>query len=44
MHTVARVEGNSVALSYRPIIEDPLTPETEGGIAVKKIAPKERTF
>jgi len=44
VHTVARVDGNSVDLGYRPIIEDPLTPEKEGGIAIKKIAPKERTF
>ncbi|WP_412504420.1 succinate dehydrogenase flavoprotein subunit [Roseovarius sp. SYSU LYC5161] len=44
VHTIARLDGGNVALSYRPIIEDPLTPETKGGINVKKIAPKERTF
>ncbi|QFT98225.1 Succinate dehydrogenase flavoprotein subunit [Roseovarius sp. THAF8] len=44
VHTVARVDGKSVDLSYRPIIEDPLTTESEGGINLKKIAPKERTF
>ncbi|MFN3210337.1 MAG: succinate dehydrogenase flavoprotein subunit [Roseovarius sp.] len=44
VHTVARVDGKSVELSYRPIIEDPLTTESEGGISLKKIAPKERTF
>ncbi|MGK7654610.1 succinate dehydrogenase flavoprotein subunit [Roseovarius sp. B08] len=44
VHTVARVDGTSVELSYRPIIEDPLTTESEGGINLKKIAPKERTF
>ncbi|MEQ8294671.1 MAG: succinate dehydrogenase flavoprotein subunit [Roseovarius sp.] len=44
VHTIARVEGKDVKLSYRPIIEDPLTTEKEGGIALKKIAPKERTF
>ena len=44
VHTVARVDGQKVALSYRPIIEDPLTTEAEGGISLKKIAPKERTF
>src|SRR6056297_3481007 len=44
VHTIARVGDTSVDLSYRPIIEDPLTPETDGGISVKKIAPKERTF
>ncbi|QIE46820.1 succinate dehydrogenase flavoprotein subunit [Pseudohalocynthiibacter aestuariivivens] len=44
VHTIARVEGNKVGLSYRPIVEDPLTTEKEGGISLKKIAPKERTF
>jgi len=44
VHTIARVEGNKTDLSYRPIIEDPLTNEKEGGISLKKIAPKERTF
>ncbi|WP_397544029.1 succinate dehydrogenase flavoprotein subunit [Roseovarius salis] len=44
VHTITRLDGNKVSLSYRPIIEDPLTPETQGGINVKKIAPKERTF
>ncbi|MGK7753428.1 MULTISPECIES: succinate dehydrogenase flavoprotein subunit [unclassified Roseovarius] len=44
VHTVARVDGTSVELSYRPVIEDPLTTESEGGINLKKIAPKERTF
>ncbi|GAB4287438.1 MAG: succinate dehydrogenase flavoprotein subunit [Roseovarius sp.] len=43
-HTIARVDGNHVRLSYRPVIETPLTPESEGGISLKKIAPKERTF
>ncbi len=44
VHTVARVEGNSVDLSYRPVIVDPLSTEEEGGISLKKIAPKARTF
>jgi succinate dehydrogenase / fumarate reductase flavoprotein subunit len=44
VHTIARVGESDVALSYRPIIEDPLTPESEGGISLKTIAPKERTF
>ncbi|MEQ9261511.1 MAG: succinate dehydrogenase flavoprotein subunit [Roseovarius sp.] len=44
VHTIARVEGAKVDLSYRPIIEAPLTTEKEGGISLKKIAPKERTF
>ncbi|MEZ5884584.1 MAG: succinate dehydrogenase flavoprotein subunit [Paracoccaceae bacterium] len=44
VHTVSRVEGNKVALSYRPVIVDPLTTEAEGGISLKTIAPKARTF
>ncbi|WP_170350607.1 MULTISPECIES: succinate dehydrogenase flavoprotein subunit [Ruegeria] len=44
VHTVSRVEGNKVDLSYRPVIADPLTTEEEGGISLKKIAPKARTF
>jgi succinate dehydrogenase / fumarate reductase flavoprotein subunit len=44
VHTVSRVEGNKVDLSYRPVIVDPLTTEDEGGISLKKIAPKARTF
>jgi succinate dehydrogenase / fumarate reductase flavoprotein subunit len=44
VHTIARIGETDVDLSYRPIIEDPLTPEDKGGISLKKIAPKERTF
>ncbi|MHA6266211.1 succinate dehydrogenase flavoprotein subunit [Aliiroseovarius sp. CAU 1755] len=44
VHTVSRVDGNKVDLTYRPVITDPLTTETEGGISLKKIAPKARTF
>ena len=44
VHTIARVHGNQVDLSYRPVIVDPLTTEAEGGISLKKIAPKARTF
>ncbi|WP_026757090.1 succinate dehydrogenase flavoprotein subunit [Sediminimonas qiaohouensis] len=44
VHTIARVDGKKTVLSYRPVIEDPLTTETEGGISLKKIAPKARTF
>ena len=44
VHTVARVEGQKVDLSYRPVVRDPLTTEDEGGISVAKIAPKARTF
>ncbi|WP_297768271.1 succinate dehydrogenase flavoprotein subunit [uncultured Roseovarius sp.] len=44
VHTIARIGETDVDLSYRPIIEDPITPEDAGGISLKKIAPKERTF
>ncbi len=44
VHTIARVTGNKVDLSYRPVVLEPLTTEAEGGIQLEKIAPKERTF
>ncbi|MDR9427616.1 MAG: succinate dehydrogenase flavoprotein subunit [Salibaculum sp.] len=44
VHTIARVADEKVDLSYRPVIESPLTEEKAGGINLKKIAPKERTF
>ncbi|UWQ33642.1 succinate dehydrogenase flavoprotein subunit [Leisingera sp. M527] len=44
VHTVSRVAGNKVELSYRPVITDPLSTEEEGGISLAKIAPKARTF
>ncbi|MBI1492736.1 MULTISPECIES: succinate dehydrogenase flavoprotein subunit [Rhodobacterales] len=44
VHTISRVEGNKVELSHRPVVTDPLTTEAEGGIELKKIAPKARTF
>ncbi len=44
VHTVARVDGQKVDLSYRPVVLDPLTTEDEGGISTAKIAPKARTF
>ncbi|MGR3814117.1 MAG: succinate dehydrogenase flavoprotein subunit [Cognatishimia activa] len=46
VHSVSRVDesGTKVDLSYRPVITDPLTTEDEGGIELKKIAPKARTF
>jgi succinate dehydrogenase / fumarate reductase flavoprotein subunit len=44
VHTITRVDGQKVDLTYRPVITDPLTTEDEGGIALKKIAPKARTF
>ncbi|MDX2484668.1 MAG: succinate dehydrogenase flavoprotein subunit [Pseudodonghicola sp.] len=44
VHTISRVTGNKVDLSYRPVIVDPLTTEAEGGISLAKIAPKARNF
>ncbi len=44
VHTIARVDGGKVALSYRPVITEPLTTEEGGGISPAKIAPKKRTF
>ena len=44
VHTISRVEGNKVDLSFRPVVVDPLTTEEQGGISLKKIAPKARTF
>jgi succinate dehydrogenase / fumarate reductase, flavoprotein subunit len=44
-HTLAVVgEDNAVTLSYRPVHVDPLTTEAEGGISMKKIAPKARVY
>ena len=45
-HTLSRVdiETGAVALSYRPVIVEPLTPHSEGGIDLKKIAPKARVY
>ncbi len=43
-HTIAHVEGNKVKLTYRPVVVDPLTTEAEGGIDMKKIAPKARVY
>ena len=38
------VDGNKVDLTFRPVHVDPLTPEDQGGIEVKKIAPKKRVY
>jgi succinate dehydrogenase / fumarate reductase flavoprotein subunit len=43
-HSLAVVEGTRVTLSYRPVHLDPLTTEDEGGISLKKIAPKARVY
>ena len=44
-HTLARIDANNtVKLSYRDVHVDPLTTEEEGGIDMKKIAPKARVY
>ncbi len=43
-HSLAKVDGSKVILSYRNVGTKPLTTEKEGGISLKRIAPKERTF
>ncbi|KGB81209.1 fumarate reductase [Rhodovulum sp. NI22] len=43
-HSLARIEGNTVQLDYRPVHLDPLTTQDEGGIDLKKIAPKARVY
>ena len=45
-HTLATVDvaTGAVDLSYRPVIVDPLTPLDQGGIDLKKIAPKARVY
>ena len=44
VHSLAKIDGSKVNLSYRDVIRDPLSDEKDGGIELKKIAPKERTF
>jgi succinate dehydrogenase / fumarate reductase flavoprotein subunit len=44
-HSISRIgDDGAVALSYRPVHTEPLTPESEGGISLKKIAPKARVY
>ncbi|MFD2647769.1 succinate dehydrogenase flavoprotein subunit [Devosia albogilva] len=45
-HTLSYLEvaSGAVELSYRPVITDPLTPQDQGGIDLKKIAPKARVY
>ena len=44
-HSISRIDDKGgVMLNYRPVHTDPLTPEAEGGIALKKIAPKARVY
>ncbi|MDP2063656.1 MAG: succinate dehydrogenase flavoprotein subunit [Phaeovulum sp.] len=43
-HTIARVNGAKVDLSYRPVHTEPLTSLADGGIDPKMIAPKKRVY
>ncbi|AUH34963.1 succinate dehydrogenase flavoprotein subunit [Paracoccus tegillarcae] len=43
-HSLAWVDGNKVKLTYRPVHIDPLTTSEDGGIDLKKIAPKKRVY
>ncbi|ABL68681.1 MULTISPECIES: succinate dehydrogenase flavoprotein subunit [Paracoccus] len=43
-HSLAWIEGNDVKLAYRPVHLEPLTRQDEGGIDLKKIAPKARVY
>ena len=44
-HSLSWVDDNGVVrLDSRPVHLDPLTPESEGGIDLKKIAPKARVY
>lgn len=43
-HSLSTIDGNKVALTYRGVHLDPLTPESDGGIKLKTIAPKKRVY
>ena len=43
-HSLAAVSGHNIKLTYRRVILERLTDESQGGIALEKIAPKVRTF
>jgi succinate dehydrogenase / fumarate reductase, flavoprotein subunit len=43
-HSLAYVDGSKVRLGYRPVHLEPLTKEADGGISLKKIAPKARVY
>ena len=44
VHSLAYVDGAKVKMSSRPVNLEPLTSQSEGGIDLKKIAPKERVY
>jgi succinate dehydrogenase / fumarate reductase, flavoprotein subunit len=44
-HTLSHLgDKGAVRLDYRPVHTEPLTPESEGGIPLKRIAPKARVY
>ena len=43
-HSLAWVDGNKVKLAYRPVHLEPLTKQEDGGIDLKRIAPKKRVY
>ena len=43
-HSLMRVKDHKVKLSYRDVHLDPLTKQEDGGIDLKKIAPKARVY
>ncbi len=43
-HSLAYVDGAKVRMDYRAVHLDPLTTEAQGGIDLKKIAPKARVY
>jgi len=44
VHSLAHVDGAKVTLGTRPVHLDPLTRPEDGGIDLKKIAPKARVY
>jgi succinate dehydrogenase / fumarate reductase flavoprotein subunit len=44
VHSLAHVDGSKVTLSTRPVHTNPLTTFEDGGIDMKKIAPKARVY
>ena len=43
-HSLSYVKGPKVTLKYRPVHLEPLTAQKDGGIDLKKIAPKKRVY
>ena len=43
-HSLIRFDGDAAALDFRPVHLDPLSKQEDGGIDLKKIAPKARVY